>query len=300
MAQPLIAKLKEMILRASSFALLLCLALPAQAEIYKTRDANGNITFTDVDPNAPNQVSENKGAQSSTVRSTRQVTTFSRYGSWRTLQTSTVTVQTRAPASAAGSGFRVATNMIVTSKHLVHDCSRVMIDNNRMAMQVALSGESDLALIRDYGSSGSMVKFRKDEAHAGESVFVGGFLSPAETGDRAVLHTAKVQVKSSGADPHVFGVTGNIMAGAKGGPILDQAGHLIGLVSFNTNTDTASHVIEVTPNAQSSPAIKGSEITQFLKANSVEPLIAEANQPVEQTVIANNLEHAMVTITCYR
>ncbi|GGP23839.1 trypsin-like peptidase domain-containing protein [Silvimonas iriomotensis] len=289
-----------MILRASALAFLLCFATPAQAEIYKTKDANGNVTFTDVDPNAPNQVSESKGAQSTTVRTTRPVTTFSRYGTWRTFQSSTVTIQTRAPASASGSGFRVASNIIVTSKHLVHDCNRIMIDNVRMAQQVALSGESDLALVRDYGSSGSMIKFREDEVRQGESVLVGGFLSPTQQGERAVLNTGKAQIKSGSTEPHIFSVAGNILAGAKGGPILDQAGHLVGLVSFNTNMETASHVIEVTPNAQSSPAIKGSEIAHFLKAYSVEPMIAQSSQAVEQTVIANNLEHAMVTITCYR
>lgn len=280
---------------------LLILSAHCPAEVYKSKDAAGNVTFSNVDPSSGGQVYSGNGNQGGTVSSTRTVTNYaySRFGAWASYRT-TQTYQVRSRSIASGSGFRVANSLIVTSKHLVHDCSQVMINNQRAALQVALSGASDLALLRDGWGTGSLVKFRSDEPALGEPVFVGGYMLPNQPTDSFLLSPAQVQGKAAGNDPHMFELSGKIVPGARGGPVLDQAGHLIGMVGVNTNTETASHTIDVSSTDHQSPAIKNTEIIAFLKAYNIDPLMATATQPVSQSAISGNLEHAMVTISCYR
>jgi serine protease Do len=155
-----------------------------------------------------------------------------------------------APGNYAGTGFLISANgYIATSYHVIKDADSVYIENSaygRLKTSVFLTDRSnDIAILKIESSD---VKFkavpyliRVTEADLGEDVYTLGF--PREDivyGDGTVSASTGYR-QQAGA----YQITVPVNPGNSGGPLLNQEGNLIGMISgMQTETAGASFAIK--------------------------------------------------------
>jgi serine protease Do len=100
-----------------------------------------------------------------------------------------------------------------------------------------------------------------------------------------------------GDDSRFVQISAPVQPGNSGGPLLDENGNLVGIVSSKLN------VIATLKNAGDIPenvnfAIKASVAANFLQDNSVKFQIGEASQPIKAADLADQAKALSVYIEC--
>jgi len=131
-------------------------------------------------------------------------------------------------AVSAGSGFFVASDLVVTNYHVVADASHIYIrpyQNSKTfeAVEVLRDAESDLTVLQVSGFKGVALKPTTDhELAIGDSVFA--------VGDPSLPEGTLSQGTVSGVrNSERVQITATISKGSSGGPILDDHGRVVGV-----------------------------------------------------------------------
>ncbi len=202
-----------------------------------------------------------------------------------------------AQADSSGSGFRVARGAIVTNHHVIDGCSRLRV--NGTAAQVRGSdARSDLALL-GVDLPGPSVSLRAQRAAVGEPVAVAGYpLRGLLSGFN--LTTGNLSSLSGlGGDTRLMQITAPVQPGNSGGPALDSAGNLLGVVVSKLDAIRLAKITGDIPQNVNF-AISANVLRSFLDANSVDYETASSVKPLLSTAIAEKARGFTVLVECWK
>lgn len=137
--------------------------------------------------------------------------------------------------SATGTAFMVAPELLLTNRHVVEGCASLVVftpTGKRPAVVHATDAQVDLAAIRVTDLSGPQVRFRVvKNPRLGEAVMVFGFPLSGSLSSGGNFTSGLVSGLRGLRDaPGELQVTAPVQPGNSGGPLLDSAGLVIGVV----------------------------------------------------------------------
>jgi S1-C subfamily serine protease len=205
-----------------------------------------------------------------------------------------------------GSGIVITTNgLILTNEHVVRQCDslQIVLDSNRTVKATLRNADParDLALLAAEASFPLAAPVRQDGApRLGETVAVIGY---------PLVNVLSAQPNVSfGNVNSTVGVKGNpaqmqidvpIQQGNSGGPVLDAAGNVIGIVVSKLNAlRLAKSTGDLPQNINF--AIRGDVVRSFLEAQQVDFTASSASLKLENTEIANRGTAVTVLVRCIR
>jgi hypothetical protein len=202
-----------------------------------------------------------------------------------------------AQADSTGSGFRVARGAIVTNHHVIDGCSRLRV--NGTAAQVRGSdARSDLALL-GVTLPGPSASLRAQRAAVGEPVAVAGYPLRGLLSGFNMTTGNLSSLSGLGGDTRYLQITAPVQPGNSGGPLLDSAGNLMGVVVSKLN---AVKMAEVTGDIPQNVnfAIHVNVLRSFLDANNVDYDSASSDKPLAPTAIAEKARGFTVLVECWK
>ena len=135
---------------------------------------------------------------------------------------------------SSGTGFRVsAQGHVLTNAHVVRGCTEVRIPPTGVVEVMAREDSSDLALLRaPAGATRAVAKFRQGRGiRPGASVVVVGYPLRGLLASEANVSTGAVSALAGpGDDRRLIQITAPVQTGNSGGPVLDAAGNVVGVV----------------------------------------------------------------------
>lgn len=210
-------------------------------------------------------------------------------------------------AYGSGTGFVVADRRLLTNRHVVAECVRVVARDaagTRLPAKLMVADrERDLALLSVDKPAGPPLTFRDGPAvRRGESVITYGFPLSGLLSSGPTLTTGNINALAGLRDnPNNYQISAGVQPGNSGGPLFDSQGHVIGVVVSKLN---AARVAEMTGGdipQNVNFAVKGSEALAFLRANNVQPAVAASNgaekRADEIDAVANP---STLYLTCFR
>ncbi len=206
------------------------------------------------------------------------------------------------PPRSTGSGIVVAADRVVTNHHVVNGCSRLQVAGRGAATLLASDVKSDLALIdwesgAPAGSTPAIL--RTEAAQVGEPVTVVGY--PLAALLAGINVTTGIVSSASGprGDTRLLQITAPVQPGNSGGPLLDGAGRLIGVVVSQLNAVRVAQAVGNVPQNVNF-AITGEVLSDFLAARGVTPARAAEPAPLTTQEIARRAQQFTVLIECWR
>jgi hypothetical protein len=211
------------------------------------------------------------------------------------------------PAAAqtirTGTGFAVsATTHVVTNAHVAAGCRtlRVLQGNaSAAATLVAVDHDADLALLRTDLRTPSVAALRSTPPlRVGETVVSFGFPLSGALSKEGNLTTGNVSALAGlRDDPTYLQMTAPVQPGNSGGPLLDAAGHVIGVVTAKLDAVAiAKRTGDIPQNVNF--AIKAQVLRALLKANSVQFDEAASDRTLETADIAELARAFTVQLEC--
>ncbi len=201
-----------------------------------------------------------------------------------------------AQADSTGSGFRVSRGTIVTNHHVIDGCRRLRV--NGTAAQVRGSdARSDLALL-GVDLPGPSASLRTQRAAVGEPVAVAGYpLRSLLSGFNMTTGTLS-SLSGIRGDTRLLQITAPVQPGNSGGPMLDSAGNLMGVVVSKLNAVKMAKITGDIPQNVNF-AINVNVLRSFLDANSVDYNSASSDKPLAPTAIAEKARGFTVLVECW-
>lgn len=173
---------------------------------------------------------------------------------------------------SGGSGFAVAPRLVVTNHHVIRDAARVTTllgGHTSPARVVACDPVNDLALVETEREGGEPAAFRADlDLELGDDLVALGFPLQGLLGHGPQLSAGNVAALTGlNNDSCTFQFNAPIASGHSGGPVLDEAGLVIGMVRSVLRLPDDHQNIAQACNF----AIRGAVIRSFLHAHGVVP-----------------------------
>lgn len=196
-----------------------------------------------------------------------------------------------------GSGFRVARGAIVTNHHVIEGCSRLRV--NGVAAQVRGSdARSDLALLNS-SLPGPNTSLRAQRAAVGEPLAVAGYPLHGLLSGFNMTTGNLSSLLGIGGDTRLVQITAPVQPGNSGGPVLDSAGNLMGVVVSKLDVIKAAKITgDIAQNVNF--AINANVLRSFLDANSVEYETASSDKAIASTAIAEKAKGFTVLVECWK
>jgi serine protease Do len=208
---------------------------------------------------------------------------------------------------ASGTGFVVARDRVLTNRHVIDGCNRVLVrtaDGRTLAATppARVDAERDLALLAVPGDPGPVLTFRRDPAvRRGEAVVTYGFPLAGLLSSGPTLTTGEVSALAGLADNQVqFQISAPVQPGNSGGPLFDRQGHLVGVIVSKLNAArVAQRTGDIPQNVNF--AVKGTEATEFLRRAGVTPQMADSRGPDRSAAEVGELAHrSTLFVRCER
>jgi Trypsin-like peptidase domain len=184
-------------------------------------------------------------------------------------KTATQPARTLQPVlKSSGTGFFVTKEYLITNQHVVRNCAKVTV-SDRLASVVAVDDDADLALIRTAAQTVSPASIRSARPRLGEDAIAVGFpLSATLSGINVTRGNVSSLTGIAGRTNHLQ-FTSPIQPGNSGGPLLDDAGNVVGVVvsklSWQHALKSSGQIPENVNFAITAAALKG-----FLDAHSIQ------------------------------
>jgi peptidoglycan hydrolase-like protein with peptidoglycan-binding domain len=205
-------------------------------------------------------------------------------------------------AQSSGTAFVVAPGLLVTNHHVIEGCSAIEViasDGRRPATVIDSVQQIDLALLRVYGLRGGVAALRtQSPALLGESATVfgfplGGALSSTGNFTTGVVSSLRGLRDAAGE----IQITAPVQPGNSGGPVLDRAGSVIGVVQGKLN---ALRVVRATGDIPQNVnfAVSLDVLADFLAKNSVTFKAVNRQPAIETTQVAEMAQTFTYKISC--
>lgn len=203
--------------------------------------------------------------------------------------------------TASGSGVAIDRNHVLSNAHVVDGggAITVLLAGRPIAADLVFSdARNDLALLRVDAVLPAVAGFRPGlDLHLGEDVVVLGFPLQGLLGSGPQASAGNIAALCGvGNDSTVFQFTAPIASGNSGGPILDLAGNLVGLVSSSLNLDS---VRRAGANAENiNFGIKGAVIRSFLDAFGLAPQLSDRVATLGRADVVRQMRDAIFRVAC--
>ncbi len=201
-------------------------------------------------------------------------------------------------AGGFGSGFLVSSDgHFITNSHVVAGCNRVSVDGN-VASVVATDDAFDLALLRaDPVPAAVPAQFAAKPARLNSDVTVIGYPLPDILGGLNVTRGAVTSLKGLGGDGVRMQISAPVQPGNSGGPVVNAAGQIVGVVVSKLDAQLVQDVIGDIPQNVNF-AIRAEIAKLFLYQNGVEPVEAVEAQTLAPEDLAELAEGFTALISC--
>ena len=244
-----------------------------------------------------------------TVMTTSQIADAQRLSrEWEPTQSSelpkrAVTVPTRKQIlpDATGSSFVVSSNGdVLTNRHVVVGCNKLRVGGQETKV-VAQDPNNDLALLRGVNTTNSIAYFREGRgARVGDKVSVAGYPLRGILGDSLNVGFGNISsLTGIRNDSRLFQISAPVNPGNSGGPLLDDSGNIIGVVTSKLNALFVANEIGDIPQGANF-AIKSSIVRIFLDLNNVEYETARSSNPKTTTKIADEAQQYTLLVECWK
>jgi S1-C subfamily serine protease len=202
---------------------------------------------------------------------------------------------------SSGSGVAIERHHILTNAHVVEDARSITIHAGGRALSaepVFADPRNDLALLRVDVPLPGIARFRSQVGlHLGEDIVALGFPLQGLLGTGPQASAGNIAALCGiGNDSSQFQFTAPIASGNSGGPILDMAGHLVGLVCASLNLDQVRRTGASAENINF--GIKGAMILSFLDAFGIEPEMAFDAAAIGRAAVVRQMRDSIARINC--
>src|SRR5688572_4097819 len=141
----------------------------------------------------------------------------------------------------SGTGFFVAPQRVLTAHHVIERCAVLTIrgDDGKTvtAELVADEKKRDLALISTQALAVSIATFRPtDTTRTGEAVATVGYPAHGLSRIEPFLTTGTIAAADRPDRPSRFAIRADVRPGNSGGPVLDEYGQVVGVVTAKVDT----------------------------------------------------------------
>ena len=190
-----------------------------------------------------------------------------------------------------GTGFIVSENYILTAGHVIDDCKKVTVRKGYKQIDskiMAISSLTDLGLLKTKRSFEDVAKFRRQHISAGKTILKYGYSTevPAGGWTKGSI-TSQWGVNSGGRrDLNLLQYDALTHRGNSGGPVLDQSGHVVGIVVSGARTRF---------NAVTSDAAEF-----FLDTNFVMYEEGDSTQDLSLQAVARQAKDFTVLVECWQ
>lgn len=175
---------------------------------------------------------------------------------------------------SSGTGFYITKTHILTNEHVVRSYDEVRIPYRRVTVS-AVDTEVDLALLVDSVQNTNPARFGSSSVELGEEIAVFGYplsdvLSYEGNGTSGTV-SGLASTMDDSLPYNRFQHTAHIQGGNSGGPVLDAAGNVVGVVvsALDPSLMVGEQGIEIADVQNVNFAIKFNVIEDFLKENQV-------------------------------
>ena len=210
----------------------------------------------------------------------------------------------RTAAVSIGAGIVVSPEgLILTNHHLAQTCTSITVLNGgrerAKATVVGADLANDLALLRAERAFPAVATFRRGAPlQAGESVTVVGFPLASVLGFEPNVNFGYVSATGGlRGDSTRFQISAPIHKGNSGGPILDQAGQVIGIVTSKLDALAVQKRTGDLPQ-NISFGVRGEVAQAFLERHAVAFRSGAAGPKVENTEVAATGRAITVLVAC--
>jgi S1-C subfamily serine protease len=205
-------------------------------------------------------------------------------------------------ALRTGSGFAVSdATHIVTNAHVVEGCRslRVLLGGRaEPARLLATDTQADLALLQTSVAMPRLALRASPAVRLGESVIAFGFPLAGSLSQEGNLTTGNVSALAGlRDDPQYLQMTAPVQPGNSGGPLLDEAGHVIGVITAKLDAvSIARRTGDIPQNVNF--AVKAGVLEDFLQRNRVAYDKQATDRRLAVADIAESAKAASVRIEC--
>lgn len=201
---------------------------------------------------------------------------------------------------AFGTGFVVSSEgHILTNNHVVAECKTLATRDGKPLRLISRNVRSDLALLKADTASTAVAVFRTGPApKMGDAVVAFGFPLPDLLSSEGNVATGILSATSGLQDDVRFvQISAPVQPGNSGGPLLDQSGHVIGVVVAKLDTLRVARAIGDIPQNVNF-AIRWSEVRAFLDEEGVPYRKTTSQQSLSTPDVAALARRMSVLIDC--
>jgi uncharacterized protein len=205
-------------------------------------------------------------------------------------------------ASAGTSFFVTAAGHAVTNAHVVQACRQVelvLTSGREKATVLAIDHANDLALLKVSAGPQRVPRFRKS-ARQGESIAVYGYpLAGLLAVDGNFTTGSVTALTGLEGDDRLIQLSAPVQPGSSGGPVMDQSGHIVGIIVAQLDH---SSIREVVPNIPQNVnfAIKAEVALSFLEAHRIAFSVEERGLPLMPELLADWAREFTALVECVR
>jgi TPR repeat protein/S1-C subfamily serine protease len=205
---------------------------------------------------------------------------------------------------ATGSGFYVsADGDIVTNQHVVDGCAEMRLPEGALLQILAVDKANDLALLKGPKPGADVGRFRDGRGiRTGDPILIAGFPLHDEISSDLNVTTGNVSsLAGPDNDRTLIQITAPVQHGNSGGPVLDQAGHIVGVVQskFDPTADAGSdNTIDVPQNVNF--AVSANLLRSFLDAQDVDYESEPSTAPLTPADIAFRARRFTISLECWQ
>jgi S1-C subfamily serine protease len=203
-----------------------------------------------------------------------------------------------------GSGLVVDTDgHVLTNNHVIPACKEIHVfdgTSSTTATVVARDVSNDLALLKIAKHDAAAAVFRDStNLRAGENVVVTGYPLPGLVSSEMSITTGSLTaLKGPRDDTRLLQISAPIQPGNSGGPALDDAGDVIGIVSSTLNALALAVATGGAIPQGVNFAIKTSLVEEFLDSNGIHYAHTETHRGMSNADIADKARKFTVRVEC--
>jgi S1-C subfamily serine protease len=209
-------------------------------------------------------------------------------------------------AAGSGTGFFISGDTLVTNFHVINGCVELRLRKNGgdlgLARIVATSRSDDLAALRAPSPARSWFKLRTGAPiKPAEPVLVFGYPLAEALSSAGNTTLGNVTALTGLRDDSRFiQISAAVQPGNSGGPVVDEAGRLMGVVVSKLNAVAIARIIGDIPQNVNF-AIKGSTLVNFLEAHNIPYEAADpAGRELPVTQRAERAEASSIQVECWK
>jgi S1-C subfamily serine protease len=198
-----------------------------------------------------------------------------------------------------GTGFIVsAQGHVLTNEHVVERCRSITVEGSTAEL-VASDPTFDLALLSVPALVGaSPASFAEAPARLNSDVTVAGYPLSDLLGGLNVTRGGVTSLKGIGGDGIRMQISAPVQPGNSGGPVVNGAGQVVGVVVAKLDAAAVARVYDDIPQNVNF-AVRGEIAKLFLAQNGVDPVIGGPAGPLAPEAIADLAQGFTRLVTCH-